>query len=942
MAENTIRNSYGEVVLHTHSPQVTKNAQFDGATPAQIADDYLKQKGGVLGMDGFSVAQGEEADKFRDDPNRGVVSYQREKEIIGSTVVIYRQLAYGLEVFDARIGVHVDMQEMAVTSAQSSVHARIDIQNPDARLDKPLDKEKPLTATQARKRLGSIKGIKDARIARQLVYRYEADARQERDEGHQGCFGSHANVEVSLPELGRDYKNGAHYVVDEVLFRAPLVDGARPFNWRALVDPKTDAVLYLRVLASFATGMVFERDPQTQSGATVSAASTNAQLNPFRTSVTLPGLTSATPQGLQGEYISIDDFEAPTDAPPTVSGPMGSFNYNVRTDDFSAVNAYFHCDGTLRKMIDIGITVASYFNNETAFPVPVDHRGNFGTADGNEVNAYAAGNATGWGLDRMAYMLAQVDGPVGMATSCRVVWHEWGHGLLYDHVGSPNFGFAHSAGDGMAAIRYDPDSQEPDRFETFPWIKASNPGLSRRHDRSVTGGWAWFGSNYNTQYGGEQVLGTTLFRLYRSIGGDSTWAPTRRLASDTALFLIIKGMSLLSSTTTNPEVYVTAMQNADTSTPSINGIPGGALHKVVRWAFEKQGLFQPGASPGGSTITSEGAPPDVDVYIDDGRAGEYQYLGNHWSCQDMWVRRIADSGTTHQEPIVNQPNYMYVRVKNRGMQTANSVRVDAYHCLPGTGLAFPDDWQPMTTPTLSLGAALPSGGTDVLGPFEFTPTEVGHECLLAIAHADGDAGNDTTLQGTIPEGRFVPFDNNIGQRNVHPVPASFQLLVEWFNGHMIVVRNPFRDVRLATIHVRMPLFLVKLGWRLNVVSEGGTKFELGPRDRRKVVFELEPGEQFGPEDLKRLIARKDATIEVEVLLDGELSGGMSYPISFEASGKGEDEQKEKPRLDLSKIRNMSDLLSILRDQTAGDLRLSANTRIDDGRLRRISFDFDDD
>lgn len=202
MAENTIRNSYGEVVLHTHSPQVTKNAQFDGATPAQIADDYLKQKGGVLGMDGFSVAQGEEADKFRDDPNRGVVSYQREKEIIGSTVVIYRQLAYGLEVFDARIGVHVDMQEMAVTSAQSSVHARIDIQNPDARLDKPLDKEKPLTATQARKRLGSIKGIKDARIARQLVYRYEADARQERDEGHQGCFGSHANVEVSSSRTG--------------------------------------------------------------------------------------------------------------------------------------------------------------------------------------------------------------------------------------------------------------------------------------------------------------------------------------------------------------------------------------------------------------------------------------------------------------------------------------------------------------------------------------------------------------------------------------------------------------------------------------------------------------------------------------------------------------------------------------------------------------------
>ena len=111
--------------------------------------------------------------------------------------------------------------------------------------------------------------------------------------------------------------------------------------------------------------------------------------------------------------------------------------------------------------------------------------------------------------------------------------------------------------------------------------------------------------------------------------------------------------------------------------------PGGALHKVVRWAFEQQGLFQPAARPGqGNTVNQVGNPPPVDVFIDDGRNGGYQYQANHWSCQDMWVRRAPDGGLTHEEPVVGTTNYMYVRVQNRGTDTAQNVRVDAYHTQP--------------------------------------------------------------------------------------------------------------------------------------------------------------------------------------------------------------------------------------------------------------------
>ena len=77
--------------------------------------------------------------------------------------------------------------------------------------------------------------------------------------------------------------------------------------------------------------------------------------------------------------------------------------------------------------------------------------------------------------------------PLGRAVDPWVHWHEMGgHGTLGDHVGSGNFGFAHSAGDGLAAIQMDPESALralPERFEYAPF----NPVLTRRFDRT----WLW-------------------------------------------------------------------------------------------------------------------------------------------------------------------------------------------------------------------------------------------------------------------------------------------------------------------------------------------------------------------------------------------------------------------------------------------------------------------
>ena len=75
---------------------------------------------------------------------------------------------------------------------------------------------------------------------------------------------------------------------------------------------------------------------------------------------------------------------------------------------------------------------------------------------------------------------------------CRVAMHElFGHGVLFNHVGSRNLGFSHSAGDSFAAILNDPGSRAPDRYQTFPWMFAVAP---RRHNRAVAAGFGWSGN----------------------------------------------------------------------------------------------------------------------------------------------------------------------------------------------------------------------------------------------------------------------------------------------------------------------------------------------------------------------------------------------------------------------------------------------------------------
>jgi hypothetical protein len=340
------------------------------------------------------------------------------------------------------------------------------------------------------------------------------------------------------------------------------------------------------------------------------------------------------------------------------------------------------------------------------------------------------------------------------------------------------------------------------------------------------------------------------------------------------MYLILRAISTLTPGT-NPANAI-GLCNAEMAVDLLNwtseGIFGGAYNKVIRWAYEKQGLFG-------------GKPPAVDVYIDDGRHGEYQYQPVHWNTTTIWNRNAADGGTVHQAPILGQTNFVYVRVKNRGTSVANDVRVKGFHCKPGAGLIWPNDLQPMLTPEIAAGSLGANNSQEkIVGPFKWKPiTNVfGHDCIIMVASAKGDPSNidQFTAGENIPEWRLVPNDNNIGQRNVQPVAGGggTEGLKATLNGLTFTAANPNKKASRMEVRAILPPVLAKRGWKTEFEELPDGKFALAAGAKRDVRITVTPGETFTATDVSSARVRD---VRIEVLADGIVVGGMTYPIDAE-------------------------------------------------------------
>lgn len=562
------------------------------------------------------------------------------------------------------------------------------------------------------------------------------------------------------------------------------------------------------------------------------------RLNAFKyANVELDGLVPANPVMLADSWVDVRQSELATPAgnPGVTVGVRPATVTHPRRDDFAALSGYQHT----RARFDQLKLVRSLFNTIVAFglspnaffrfaiaPLQVRHRSPITPGpgkDGKTINAQVdfdppicsliAEGKPFTNADRrpvlVRFALADLKRstsrrqPLGLASDPRWSWHEYCHVLLAAQTGKLELHFAHSAGDALAAIVSDPSSKlstrEYTRGYTFPWVY-----LHRRHDRAVNRGWGWNGPRHRQDrfpaddcrcrfkgYDSEQILSTSLFRLYRALGGDTVDIggnpdrAARHRAADYAVYLIlrtIKGMPAFNvGGMQTPDQFATGLIDSDIATlpytgpGPLNGRVGGWAHKVVRWAFEAQGLYA--ANPA-AVAYSPGLPPPVDIFIDDNRpSSEGTYTrGGYMPVSLDWNSALPRRWHASASAIKIVGNHIWVEVGNRGQTAANGVKVSVYFIAWPVTASAPPEWGPMTGWAKIADSGLASvppwpGPALSFGPFATPARTPGKRLwILAIADCPADVANpnSTTVlpcaQYKVSIVDLVAGDNNLGLR----------------------------------------------------------------------------------------------------------------------------------------------------------------------------------
>jgi hypothetical protein len=251
-----------------------------------------------------------------------------------------------------------------------------------------------------------------------------------------------------------------------------------------------------------------------------------------------------------------------------------------------------------------------------------------------------------------------------------------------------------------------------------------------------------------------------------------------------------------------------------------------------------------------------------------------------WDSDDIWVRNQND-GTTNQEhqnpehrTAGGAPNYVYVRIRNRGCSSAGTATVKLYWAKASSGLSWPAPWDgSVTSPALMGGAigTLPSGsvaaGGFVILAFPWMPpdpadyasfgADQAHFCLLARIETSTTSPYGMTVPETSNLYANVRNNNNIVWKNVtvvDNVPGTGKfadVIVGNFSErtalHRLVLA--YDDEKGAgleppLVHVTLPRELAaRVSPNLTAVGPGNT-FVLEEKEMVLQDVEFGPGEVF--------------------------------------------------------------------------------------------------
>ena len=182
-----------------------------------------------------------------------------------------------------------------------------------------------------------------------------------------------------------------------------------------------------------------------------------------------------------------------------------------------------------------------------------------------------------------------------------------------------------------------------------------------------------------------------------------------------------------------------------------------------------------------------------------------------WASEDIWIRNFQDGGLDHQNPEYSTtvPNYIYVRVKNKGCEpSTGQEKLNTYWAKASTGLNWPEMWNGATfngNPSIVLGNTIGAVIIPVLQPGEEVVlhmpfpvpnpatyngifAEPWHFCLLARVVATTDA---MTFPETADLVQNVINNNNIAWKNITIVDLETDEAPRQTVGGVIAVGNTF-------------------------------------------------------------------------------------------------------------------------------------------------------
>jgi hypothetical protein len=290
-------------------------------------------------------------------------------------------------------------------------------------------------------------------------------------------------------------------------------------------------------------------------------------LNAYRTHVTLDSLTLENGiYKLNGPYCNVTDIESPVDPDYYAANSPNGFNYTRSAQEFEAVNVYYHVTTAYKHLLDLGFSVPSLTQ------IRLDPHGFMGQ---DNSHFSPSGNWIAWG-----------EGGVDDAEDADVIWHEYGHAIMYNIITNWGGGECGALGEGFGDYWAGSYSHSLNQWTTsdyqYNWVfnwDGHNPfWLGRALNDSRT--YPFGGLEIHTA---GQIWSAALMGIWNDLGREITDR------------LVIKSFYYLDSGTTGADAAQAILQ-ADRDLYS-----GAHLQTLVYWLGTVKHFINPTVSEVGTT-----------------------------------------------------------------------------------------------------------------------------------------------------------------------------------------------------------------------------------------------------------------------------------------------------------------------------------------------------